>query len=850
MENFEQLGLFYLGKEIAGGDGQDGSLVLYPSSNLSTHALCVGMTGSGKTGLCIDLLEEAAIDGIPALIIDPKGDMANLALRFPDYRPEDFLPWVTEDEARQKNLTREDLAQDLANNWKRGIESWGQTGDRIRLMDQNSELCVYTPASEAAEPLSLLAGLDAPSPELLQDYNTMANLVAGTVSSLLSLLEIEADPLQSPEHILLSNIFQQVWHQGQNLNLASLIGYIQNPPFSTVGVMDLEAFYPQAERQKLAQRFNNLLASPGFAPWLHGHPLDIDRMLYNDQGKAKVSIISIAHLGDKERMFFVSLFLNRLLAWTRSQTGSQSLRAILYMDEIFGYFPPVANPPSKRPLLTLLKQARAYGLGIVLSTQNPMDLDYKGLGNIGTWWIGRLQTENDRARLLDGMQDAVSTSGEVFSRQELDQLIAGLGKREFLMNNVHSRDITKFESRFALSYLKGPMSLAELKKVKEMGLYTRPSEISYGSLEPGFTPGIPGLGQEAQPASNIDSPNVQASSPAYPGTMGQEIPAGQSAVRPEGIPSSPAVSSYQVNLSEQAALAAIPKGIPSYFMPASGPVGRYVPRLGAFTDITYYDKSTGDVENIMEFRLAEYFDSAIPVRWEESQVLDFSPDDLLAHGQEGAEFVPLPADMQNKTSYTSWEKSLVDYLYRNHKLIRYENKARARSRADEDERSFRIRLDRESREQREYAIESLRQKYEKRLDTQAERIRKAEQQLEKRADMREDAKRQTAITAASSVLNALLGKKKLSSGTLGRATTATKSASRVDRLGSDVERAQDTLNQYQEDYEKLVQQMEADLANLEQSLSQEHLEVYEVELKPLKRDIRVRFFGVVWEPRP
>jgi hypothetical protein len=834
MENYEQLGFFYLGKEKANEPGQAEPLLLYPSADLNTHALCVGMTGSGKTGLGIDLLEEAAIDGIPCLIIDPKGDMGNLALSFDSYRPENFLPWVSEAEARQEGLSREAYAEQLAKRWQEGTSAWGQTAERVKLLRQNADICIYTPASTAAEPLSLLAGLDAPGPELLQDFATMSNLVAGTVSSLLSLVEIEADPLQSREHILLSHILQQAWYQGQNLDLAQLIKLIQRPPFTTVGVLELEDFYPAAERQKLVQSFNNLLASPGFAPWLQGQPLDIDRLLYNEQGKAKLSIISIAHLGEKERMFFVSFFLNRLLAWTRSQTGSQSLRAILYMDEIFGYFPPVANPPSKRPLLTLLKQARAYGLGIVLSTQNPMDLDYKGLGNIGTWWIGRLQTENDRNRLLDGMQDVVTASGESFSRAELDRMIAGLGKREFIMNNVSRRELTLYESRFALSYLKGPMSLAELQQAKEMGLYTAPAREQVSSAPAWLSNASSQTGTSGTPGLDLDqvkTPNLE--------------------VRPANILAGQAAASTIAGVahSAQEILEEVPKGVSSYFIPADSRVSSYRPVLAALSQTTFYDKETGEAETINELRLAQCQDGPLPIRWDDSQLTDLDVDDLLPYPENpDAELRELPAALKDKAAYKEWERDLIDYLYRNQRLTRYTNRRKARSRSGESERDFRIRLDQESREERAIALDALRAKYEKRLATQEEKIRKASQQVDQRAARQDDAKRQTAISVASSVLGALMGGKVLSSGNLGRATTASRSASRVNRLGEEVERAEESVAKYRADYDALVQEMQEELQNLETSLKRDYLEVSEVEQKPLKRDIRVPFLAILWQP--
>ncbi len=364
------------------------------------------MTGSGKTGLCVSLLEEAAIDGIPAIIIDPKGDLANMMLTFPELQPEDFEPWIDPQEAARKGVTPTELAKRTVETWKSGLASWDQKPERIARLRDAVEIAIYTPGSTTGRPLTVLRSLDAPKSEFRTDSGAMRDRIMSAVSGLLGLIGIDADPLASREHILLSSILDLGWQKGLNLELPDLIQSIQKPPFDRLGVFDIETFFPAKDRLALAMRMNNLLASPGFAAWMTGEPLDIQRLLYTSAGKPCLSILSIAHLSDAERMFFVTLLLNETISWMRSQPGTSSLRAILYMDEIFGYFPATANPPSKMPMLTLLKQARAFGLGIVLATQNPVDLDYKGLSNTGTWFIGRLQTERDKARIMEGLESA------------------------------------------------------------------------------------------------------------------------------------------------------------------------------------------------------------------------------------------------------------------------------------------------------------------------------------------------------------------------------------------------------------------------------------------------------------
>ncbi|HEX4147919.1 MAG TPA: ATP-binding protein, partial [Pirellulales bacterium] len=438
-------------------------LLLYDSKDLTTHAVCVGMTGSGKTGLCLALLEEAAIDGVPAIAIDPKGDIANLLLTFPDLRPEDFRPWIDPSQAARQSLSPDDDAKQTATSWRAGLAAWGEDGARIARFRSAVDLAIYTPGSNAGLPLTVLRSFAAPPAALMQDADALRERISSAVSGLLALVGIDADPIRSREHILLSNLLEHAWQAGRDIDMAGLIREIQSPPMDKVGFIDLETFFPAKQRFSLAMSLNNLLASPGFAGWMEGEPLDIGRLLHTPEGKPRLSILSIAHLSDSERMFFVTILLNELLAWMRTQSGTSSLRAILYMDEVFGFFPPSANPPSKTPMLTLLKQARAFGLGIVLATQNPVDLDYKGLSNAGTWFLGRLQTERDKARVLDGLEGASAAAGSAFDREKISSVLSSLGNRVFLMNNVHEDRPVVFQTRWTLSYLCGPLSRDQIQ---------------------------------------------------------------------------------------------------------------------------------------------------------------------------------------------------------------------------------------------------------------------------------------------------------------------------------------------------------------------------------------------------
>lgn len=443
MEDFEKTGYFYLGKS-----GKD--YTLYDSKELTTHAVCVGMTGSGKTGLGISLLEEAAIDKIPAIIIDPKGDLGNLLLTFPNLSAQEFKPWVDSAEADRKGMSVDAYAESVATTWKEGLASWGESAERVRKLKDSVEMVIYTPGSEMGVPLSIINSFKAPATE-----DEKRDKLLSITSSLLGLIGVSADPIKSREHILISTIIDEAWKKGQDVDIPTLIQEVQKPPFSKVGALDVETFYPAKERMALSISLNNLLASPGFQTWMRGEPLDIQRLLYTKEGKPKLSILSIAHLSDSERMFFVTLLLNEVISWMRQQPGTSSLRAILYMDEIFGYFPPVASPPSKLPMLTLLKQARAFGLGVVLVTQNPVDLDYKGLANAGTWFIGKLQTERDKMRVAEGLK--------VASNEQVDaSLFDKVASRTFIMRTIYQKEPVLFQTRWTLSYLRGPLTLNQI----------------------------------------------------------------------------------------------------------------------------------------------------------------------------------------------------------------------------------------------------------------------------------------------------------------------------------------------------------------------------------------------------
>jgi len=793
--DFEKLGVFYLGREYALKEKalQD-DLLLYDSKDLTTHAVCVGMTGSGKTGLCISLLEEAAIDGIPAIIIDPKGDMPNLMLTFPQLRPEDFQPWVSAEEARKKDVTLETFAAQQAELWSKGLADWLQSGERIERLRQAADVVVYTPGSTAGVPVSILQAFEAPAQEVRADAELLSERIQATVGSLLGLLGIEADPVQSREHVLLSTILQSAWAAGKGLDLAGLIQQVQRPPLQKIGVLDLDSFYPEKERFQLVVALNNLLAAPGFSVWLEGAPLDIGRLLHTPKGKPQLSIFSIAHLAETERMFFVTLLLTQVLGWVRAQSGTSSLRAILYMDEVFGYLPPVAQPPSKRPLLTLLKQARACGLGVVLATQNPVDLDYKALSNTGTWFIGRLQTERDKLRVMEALEGWAAGSNVSFKKAAAEQVLAGLSSRVFLMHNVHEDEPVVFHSRWALSYLAGPMTREQIKR----------------------------LGQPA--------PDRQASS------------------------ATPAVMAAATTAAAKSAGPALPTGVEAFYLPVRRPAAQgatlvYRPRLYgaarlAFTDARLKLEGSQEVSH-----LTEITEAAVPVDWTDGLALQVASSELTRAAPAAGAYADLPATAGKAKNYAAWNRLYKTWLAEAQTLTLFRSAdGKLVSRPGESEGYFRVRLQQSQHEHRDEQLEKLRAKYAPRLQTLKDRVRRAEHAVAREREQASEQKVGAAISVGSTLVGALMGRKALSQTTVGRAGTAARSLSRSARQAEDVDRAEESLGAVQQQLKDLEAEFEAESSQLKQGADVLTAPLEQVEVRPKKTGITVQVVALVWAP--
>ncbi|MEM9368382.1 MAG: ATP-binding protein [Planctomycetota bacterium] len=790
---FEKLATFYLGREydLSEGELRD-ELLLYDAKDLCTHAMCVGMTGSGKTGLCLSLLEEAAIDGVPAICIDPKGDLANLALTFPGLKPGDFKPWLEPGAASRKGMDLDAYAKQTAKTWREGLASWGQTPQRIQRLRDAAEVAIYTPGSNIGIPLTVLKSFDAPGAEVIDNAEAMSERVTGAASGLLTLLGMEADPLLSREHILISSILDHCWREGRNVSVADLIGLITSPPISRVGVLDVDSFMSPSDRGKLAMTLNNLLASPAFAGWLMGEPLSIPKLLHTPEGKPRLAILSIAHLNDQERMFFVTILLNEMLSWMRTQSGTSSLRAILYMDEVAGYFPPVRNPPTKPPMLTLLKQARAFGLGVTLATQNPVDLDYKGLSNIGTWFLGRLQTQRDKERVLEGLEGAAVQSGQAFDRGEMDKMLAALGNRVFLLNNVHDDGPSIFQTRWAMSFLAGPLARDQISTLMR--------------------------GRKAE----LDEENAAAK---------------QSVSKEAATPSRPV----------------IPQGIEEGFLsplryPDSDARLLYRPALLADASM-HYVRVSASVDDWVDVRYLLPCSRGIPDDgWEASQPLDRDAQ-LEEEPTKQFEFSELPDELRSATKVKAAQRKVKDYLYRHHPMELFKSVALDEyAPAGCDEGEARVHFRQAAREARDLATEKLRKKYATKMASLESKIRTARERVDREAGQYEAAKMNSLLSFGTSLLGAFMGRKLASRTNVSKMSTAARGASRAAQQKGDVQRAEAALRDLEIDREDLDAELQQEIDSLTEEYDIERLELDTLTIPPRKGDLKVNEPIIVWTP--
>jgi hypothetical protein len=809
----EKLGSFYLGGLYDLKTRQiTQTPINYDARDLTTHAVCLGMTGSGKTGLCIGLLEEAALDKVPAIIIDPKGDMTNLMLQFPNLQPKDFTPWINPDDARRKGKSLEEYSEYVADLWQTGLSDWGIAPARIKSLGESADFAIFTPGSDAGIPISILSSLAAPDLDYEGNTELIREQITGTVGALLELVGVKGDVVRSREAILLSTIFEFYWSKNKDLDLETLIRSIQKPPFRKLGVFDVDAFYPEKDRFQLAMAFNSLIASPNFQSWLQGEQLDIDGLLYTKEGKPRHCIFYLAHLSERERMYFVTLLLEKVLIWVRRQTGTTSLRALLYFDEVFGFMPPVAEPPSKRPLITLLKQARAFGFGVVLVTQNPVDIDYKALTNTGTWFIGKLQTERDKNRVLDGLKGATSQySGE--KEQDFSELIGDLTSRVFLYHNVHEKEPVVFYTRWAMSYLRGPLTRPQVRQLmadrkKWVGDFAIGKELS--SVDKAFL--------EPQNLSR----NPPTLSPAIPQVFIpikiSEIQTKQSLKKKLG---------YNVVIDKTELL--------------------YRPVIFGGSSIRFLDRKHKIDHMIEKNYVLKDLESVSFVDWKSAKEYSGKVDELLNEQESGSAdsfFEPIPEFANSAKEFKSLAKKIQDFIYYNTVLkLKSIEELDVMQGPEESDRDFQIRALQFSRERRDAEVDKLKEKYAKKLDKLEDKIQELEFDLSSDEAEYQARKREEVIGAGESVLSIFLGSRRTTT-----ATTAARRRRMTSKAKRKVAERKEKIAEAKKDTAELEKELEKGVKEIVEHYEKGVEDITYEELKPRRTDVKVNLVALAWEP--
>ena len=795
----EKPGFFYIGKEFSMKENKTiENPILYDSRDLTTHAVCIGMTGSGKTGLCIDILEEATLNRIPCIIIDPKGDMTNLLLAFPELLPRDFFPWLNPTDAKRAGMDLDAYSEKISNLWKTGLNKWGIEPERIRRYKESAEFRIYTPGSKAGNSVSIVSSLLAPQLSWDKEEETLREKIRGTVSALLGLINYSTDPIRSKEHILLSNIFEHFWRKGEDLSLEKLIAAIGNPPFKKLGVLSIDTFIPRKERQKFLLDLNAIIASPSFSDWLNGQTLDIDRFLRTKNGKPGVSIFYTAHLSDNEKIFFTSLLLEEMLSWVRAQPGTNDLKSLLYIDEVFGYIPPYPrNPPTKKPLLLLFKQARAFGTGVILTTQNPVDIDYKALTNAGTWFIGKLQTERDKERLLEGLETVTEEGGEVLDRRYLDHLISSLKKRVFIHHNVHNEKPELFMTRWAMSYLKGPLTKEQIKKLRKVDITVPPGKRKEKTREGNIVKVRPKICDDF---SQFFLP------PRY----SQEF-----ILKKQGIKNKDIKEKKQFYS-------------PYLFAKCNISIDKTKPPI-AFSKGENY---LCPCDNSQEFFI-----------WKKTDLtfsnFTLSPDNSLNIGFELASY-----RVEKKEGFkTSHKKLLFEVMREGGFVIYYCPELRLYSDIEENLEGFEDRCDKELEKIKDDEIKKLQRKFEKKIDRIQDRIERKKMDKERYEEEASARKREEYISGAETAFSWIFGR---------RSMRGISTASRKRRMRrTSEERAKEAdamIKNYKGDLKELKGELEEEMDELEDRFDDALEEIRPIEVKLRKKDIAIVSFGLVWIP--
>ncbi len=792
---------FYLGRTL-----DTAQPVGCEARHLTTHALLLGATGSGKTGLGLVLIEEALLQGYPVILLDVKGDLSNLLLTFPDLRPDDFLPWVDGEAAQRAGQTPAEAAARLAQTWRAGLANWDVPLERLQRLRSQVDFNLYTPGARSGRPVNVLARFGQMPDD---DPDEMILRAQGLASALLGLVGLETDPLRSREHTLLSQIITQAWGQGQTLDLPALIEQIQRPPFAQIGALSLESFYPAQQRFELATTLNQLLAAPGFAVWWMGETLDVTQALTLTQGRPRATLFYLAHLNDEQRQFFITLLLEELRAWVRSAPGTSTLRALVYFDEVYGFLPPhPANPPTKAPLLGLVKQARAAGLGVVLSTQNPADLDYKGLSNIGLWFVGALRTDRDRERVLEGMRQGLAQNA--LDADEVTRALSSLKPRQFLSYNALTAQAHFFQSRWAMSYLRGPLTLAEVQRLLSA------------------TPTVPRVPPSPAPAKASATAETDAGWSARPPVLAPDVP--------QGFFPPTLTAAWALHLARQ-------KGDLTAD-PARPPRLVYRPYLlGLVTlHLSHQPSSTLLVDDqAWRLRLDPLVGAA---SWEQAELIAARLEDLHAQPPAEAFFAPLPTALGGKSAFTRWESALKTHIYRTTQVELWTcPPLKLYARPGESRPAFRERCQALAQQRLQAELNAARQKFEQKHQRLEEKIRRERLELEQETVELNERRREELLSGAETVLR-LFSRRSTS--------RALSQASRQRRYVKQTEADIQSLREILEADERSLAQLEAEWQAQRQVIQarwQQPLEqIGSVTLRPQRQAIEVRFCGLAWFP--
>ncbi|MDY6876881.1 MAG: DUF87 domain-containing protein [Chloroflexota bacterium] len=828
MSASDEQGKLYLGREY---DLKKGAVtdrpVLYEARHLTTHGVILGMTGSGKTGLGIILLEEALLQGTPVLILDPKGDMTNLLLTFPELRAEDFTPWVDLEGARRKGMSVEEYAEREARKWRDGLAGWDISGERIARLCQAAQFTIFTPGSEAGQPVDVLHFFDTPDLDWDEHEEALRERIGGIVSALLGLVGVEADPLQSPEHILLARIVEHVWRAGEQLDLPVLIRLLQKPPFQQVGVFELETFFPEKDRFALARTLNNIVAAPGFENWQEGTGLDVEELLYAADDRPQASIFYLAHLNDAQRAFFITLFLEAVRDWLRAQSGTTDLRALVYFDEVFGYFPPYpANPPTKAPLLALVKQGRAAGLGVVLSTQNPADLDYKGLTNAGTWAIGSLRAERDKERVLEGLEGAIAEAGEAMDRRVLDRALGALKPRVFLLHDIREGPPVFFHTRWAMSYLRGPLTR---KQVRELARGQGDREIRrQGDEETGRRGDKETRGRGERRGAGAEE------------RRGGEV---------EGLGVTPP---------------ALPPDVPQAFLPPTTTFewalrryeerdGRpvltqerrlvYTPHLLALGTVRLLDRRRDVDHQQAVARLVQPGEGLMGVDWDQGEA-GVGEDDLSSRPVGEGLYAPVTSALAHPRDLKRWEKDFADYLYHNVSVTILHNPVlKLYGAVEENRRDFRMRCEEEARQKRDAELKKARAQMDKQMARVQEKLRREKRELAEDEEEVAARKREEMLSLGETALNLFAGRRSSSA-----VSRASRKRTLTRKAQADVEESVEAIEDLEKQLEALAQEWEEQAAEINDRWADTLEEVEEMEVTPRRADVMVEFCGLAWVP--